>query len=106
MHFRDNDLFLLRVPTLVALVRSTIVESLLASSFNLPPETDIFPFQANNTGGARSEEATEIFLSGTIVRSSTPDEGGSIPGTPRVKPEPREDSATNLAEVDIFPLLY
>ncbi|KAG0627228.1 hypothetical protein M758_2G184000 [Ceratodon purpureus] len=52
----------------------------------------------NSSGGPRSEEATEIFLSGTIVRSSTPDEEGSMPGTPRVKPEPREDSATNLAE--------
>ena len=75
------------------------------SLFNRVPETNIFHFQTNNTGGIRSEDATEIFLSGTIVRSSTPDEGGSIPGTPRVKPEPREDSATNLAEVQICPFL-
>ncbi|KAG0570290.1 hypothetical protein M758_6G145800 [Ceratodon purpureus] len=53
---------------------------------------------ANNTGGPRSEEPSEIFLSGTIVRSSTPDEGGSTPGTPKAKQEAREDSATNLAE--------
>uniref|UniRef100_A0A7I4B6L0 non-specific serine/threonine protein kinase n=1 Tax=Physcomitrium patens TaxID=3218 RepID=A0A7I4B6L0_PHYPA len=51
-----------------------------------------------NTGGNRNEEASEIFASGTIVRSSTPDEGGSVPGTPKAKQEPREDSATNLAE--------
>lgn len=55
--------------------------------------------QANNTGAVRKEDATEIFASGTIVRSSTPDEAGSIPSTPKVKQEAREDSATNLAEV-------
>jgi hypothetical protein len=71
----------------------------------LVPETIVFHFQANNIGVARSEEAPEIFLSGTIVRSSTPDEGGSIPGTPKAKPEPREDSATNLAEVEIYPCI-
>ncbi|XP_024388852.1 uncharacterized protein [Physcomitrium patens] len=52
----------------------------------------------NTTGGSRNEEASEGFSSGTIVRSSTPDEGGSIPGTPKINLEAREDSATNLAE--------
>lgn len=66
----------------------------------------LFHSQANNTGGPRHEEPSEIFASGTIVRSSTPDEGGSIPGTPEVKQEAREDSATNLAEVHIYLLLY
>lgn len=87
------------------LVMCLFVISPLASFSKLIPYTNIFHPQVNNTGGAVSEEATEIFSSGTIVRSGTPEEGGSIPGTPKMKPEPREDSATNLAEVQ-FCLLY
>lgn len=40
------------------------------------------------------------------MRSSISDEGGSNPETPKAKQEPREDSATNLAEVEICFLLY
>nr|PNR59694.1 hypothetical protein PHYPA_002486 [Physcomitrium patens] len=52
----------------------------------------------NSTGGSRNEEYSEISISGTVVRSSTSDEGGLVPGTPKVEQEAREDSATNLAE--------
>lgn len=64
--------------------------------FILSRRTNAFRIQANNSGAA-SEEAAEIFSSGTIVRSVICDEGGSHPGTPKHRPE---DSATNLAEVE------
>jgi hypothetical protein len=66
-----------------------------------------FPWhQANKTSEVSNEDASEIFSSGTIVRSSKADEGSSEVGTPRFKRSShegvnsaREDSATNLAEV-------
>jgi hypothetical protein len=58
----------------------------------------------SNGGDISNEEDSEIFQSGTIVRS-LPDEASSTVSTPKYRPSSqdgllsREDSATNLAEV-------
>ncbi|KAH9540752.1 hypothetical protein CY35_14G022700 [Sphagnum magellanicum] len=72
---------------------------------SLIPLSSVLPALANKTSEVSNEDASEIFSSGTIVRSSKADEGSSEVGTPRFKRSShegvnsaREDSATNLAE--------